>query len=92
MKDIVTFSHDGHDFSLDAKILAVTGSQFGFNSVYQGYLGLAPPYSLADKPTSILTQAKKAGIIDHQTFSLYTNLNKDILSSIKFGSYDRGAI
>ena len=65
VKDIITFSHNAHSFSLDAKILAITGSQLAFNSVYQGYLGLAPPYSLADKPTSILSQAKMAGIIDY---------------------------
>ena len=32
------------------------------------------------------------GLIDHLTFSLYTNLDKNIHSSIKFGSYDKSAI
>lgn len=32
------------------------------------------------------------GLIDHLTFSLYTNLDVNIHSSLKFGSYDKGAI
>lgn len=73
-------------------MLAVTGSQTPFSTPYQAYLGLAPPLSLGDKQTSILTQAKEAGLIDHLVFSLYTNLDNNVQSSIKFGSYDQDAL
>lgn len=92
ISDKVSFSHLGREFGLTPRMMAVTGSQTAFSTAYQGYIGLAPPLSLGDKKTSVLTQAKDAGLIDHLVFSLYTNLDKNIQSSIKFGSYDKDAL
>jgi len=40
----------------------------------------------------LLKRAKEAGLIDHEVFSIYTNLDdENVESSIKFGSYDESA-
>lgn len=78
ISDKVTFSHLRRQFSFEPNILAVTNAQDRFSTPYQGFLGLAPPLSLGDRKASILSQAKEASLIDHEVFSLYTNLNKDI--------------
>lgn len=90
--DFITFTHNNYKFKLDARILAVTSTSSPFTSVYQGYIGLAPPISIMDKPTSLLSQAKDDGLIDHMVFSLYTDLDQSMQSTIKFGSYDPSAI
>lgn len=72
--------------------MAVTNANNPFTSNYQGYIGLAPPVSIMNKQTSLLSQAKDEGLIDHMVFSLYTDLDQSMQSTIKFGSYDPSAI
>ena len=84
----VNFVHLDHETVLNPLMLAVTEARDSFQSAAEGYVGLAPPYSLRDKQTSLLAQAKESGKIDHMVFALYTNLDKSVKSNIKFGSYD----
>jgi len=73
--------------------MAVDNAEQEFTSVYDGYIGLAPPRSIIEKQRSFLFNARNDGIIDNLVFSLYTDVSQnDIKSSIKFGGYDKSGI
>ena len=90
--DRVEFDGGSRTFSFEPQFLAVTACSSSFGTPYAAYVGLAPPLSLGDKRTSVLTQAQEAGLIDHAVFSLYTALDHGLTSSVKFGSYDEAAL
>ena len=65
-----------------------------FESVYSGYIGLAPyDADIKNKEYNFLYQLKKKKLIDHMTFAFYVTLrdsqNGSHESSVKFGSYDK---
>jgi hypothetical protein len=84
----IRLSSNNFTTKIRSNILAITNAVSSFKSTYEGFIGLAPPYSDDDELKSFLSFAWYNGLIDNRIFSFYISLDPKIKSSIKFGGYD----
>jgi hypothetical protein len=95
---------DSIDFQYSSKVESLAGNHtidfFGITEITtptifdsDGWLGLGP-YTAQwyNQSQNFVFQLKQKGIIDHATVSIYTSSGGGNSSSIKFGSYDNGAM
>ena len=68
--------------------IGITHSNLVYSTPYDGWLGLAPPTSKADK-NNFLVNLMSDEIITYRTVSFYFSGQNSFL---KFGGYDKGAI
>jgi hypothetical protein len=69
-------------------ISSTTDSRYMYIETVEGILGLAPPENEEAKSRHFLYQLKEKGLIDHLTFAIFLESDKEGRSDIKFGSYD----
>lgn len=89
---IMYFQQTERYLNLSLTMLAVDKSIPAFSADWDGFLGVAPVRSAADRSKTLMQQLKDQGKIDHMIMSLYVREHSGNYSSVKFGSYDKKGI
>ena len=73
MNDNLEFSFEGKEIDtlVNLNFLAINKAEDNFESLYDGYVGLAPG---GESENNLLTQLKDKGHIDHRIVAFYTEM------------------